>query len=132
MISIDAVWRFSCVDISAGARGVLPFPHRVAGMSDYCHVHDCRRHARYAFATHDCGQVACCLRHALVYPPTFWRAVRVAVVVGTILVLINQADVVLAGHLTPVVAAKIVLTYLVPFSVSTYSVLTANQIAAVR
>ena len=42
-----------------------------------------------------------CLRHALVYPPTFRRALKVAGLVGSILFFINQADVVLTGHLTP-------------------------------
>ena len=56
------------------------------------------------------------------------RALRVAAVVGTILFLINQADVVLSGNLTPVVALKVGLTYLVPFSVSTYSALQINRI----
>jgi hypothetical protein len=53
---------------------------------------------------------------------------RVAAVVGTILFAINQADVVLGGHLTPLVAAKIALTYLVPYSVSTYSALEINRL----
>jgi hypothetical protein len=44
------------------------------------------------------------------------------------LFLINQADVVVGGHLTVLVAAKIALTYLVPFSVSTYSALEINRL----
>ncbi|MEM6899140.1 MAG: nitrate/nitrite transporter NrtS [Pseudomonadota bacterium] len=47
------------------------------------------------------------------------RALRVAAIVGTILILINQIDVLLAGTLPPV--WKILLTYCVPYSVSTYS-----------
>jgi hypothetical protein len=43
----------------------------------------------------------------------------VALVVGTILVVINQPDVLLSGQVTALVVAKIGLTYLVPFSVST-------------
>jgi hypothetical protein len=50
------------------------------------------------------------------------------VVVGTILFVINQSDVVFAGQVTALVAAKIGLTYLVPFSVSTYSALAANRL----
>ena len=69
-----------------------------------------------------------CVRHAVGYGPVFRRALRVAAVVGTILFLINQADVVLSGNLTPVVALKVGLTYLVPFSVSTYSALQINRI----
>jgi hypothetical protein len=48
--------------------------------------------------------------------------------VGTVLFAINQLDVVLAGQLTPVVAAKIALTYAVPYSVSTYSALEVNRV----
>lgn len=42
--------------------------------------------------------------------------------------LINQADVLLTGHASAFVVAKIGLTYLVPCSVSTYSALAANRI----
>ena len=56
------------------------------------------------------------------------RAISVAIVVGTILVAINQADVLLGGHVSALVIAKIVLTYVVPFSVSTYSALAANRL----
>jgi hypothetical protein len=52
----------------------------------------------------------------------------VAGVVGSVLFAINQLDVVLAGQVTPLVVAKIGLTYLVPFSVSTYSSLGASRI----
>ena len=48
--------------------------------------------------------------------------------VGTVLCVINQLDVVLTGPLTPMVLAKIGLTYLVPFCVSSYSALAANRL----
>ena len=61
--------------------------------------------------------------------PDFWkaarekatvqRALRVAAVVGTILIAINQGDKILAGEFLPL--WKLVLTYCVPYSVSTYS-----------
>jgi hypothetical protein len=51
----------------------------------------------------------------------------VAGAVGTVLFLINQADVVLRGLVTPLVIFKIALTYMVPFSVSTYSALAVNR-----
>lgn len=51
---------------------------------------------------------------------TVMRALKVAAIVGLILILINQIDVLLAGHLPPI--WKIVLTFCVPYSVSTYSV----------
>ena len=56
------------------------------------------------------------------------RALRVAAVVGTILFVINQLDVVASGTLTALVAGKIALTYLVPYSVSTYSALEVNRL----
>jgi hypothetical protein len=53
----------------------------------------------------------------------------VALVVGTILMVMNKADVLLSGRISSVVLAKIALTYLVPpFSVSTYSALATNRI----
>ena len=54
-------------------------------------------------------------------------AVRVALLVGTILFAINQLDVVLSGAITPLVAVKVALTYLVPYSVSTYSALEVSR-----
>lgn len=69
-----------------------------------------------------------CTRHAVVYPRVRDRAVRAALVVGTILFLINQLDVVLSGNLTLLVVMKIALTFLVPYSVSTYSGLEVNRL----
>jgi hypothetical protein len=56
------------------------------------------------------------------------RALRVAAVVGLALFLINQLDVVLSGGLTALVALKIALTFLVPYSVSTYSALQVSRL----
>ena len=56
------------------------------------------------------------------------RALRVAAVVGIVLFAINQLDVVLRGELTLVVAAKILLTFAVPYVVSTYSALQVNRV----
>ena len=60
------------------------------------------------------------------------RALRVAVVVGLILFAINQLDVVLRGEVTPLVLGKVALTFAVPYSVSTYSALRINRVAAER
>ena len=57
------------------------------------------------------------------------RAIRVALVVGIALFVINQLDVVLSGGLTAFVGAKIALTFLVPYSVSTYSALQVSRLA---
>ena len=90
-----------------------------------CGVPGCRSAARYRFASDPHAVELRCRVHALVYPPVCGRAIRVGLVVGTILVAINQSD---SGHLTPLVFAKMALTYLVPFSVSTYSALGANRL----
>ena len=55
------------------------------------------------------------------------RGVKVAVLVGTVLVAINQGDVLLSGRWSGPVLAKIVLTYAVPYCVSTYA-----SVAAIR
>ena len=67
------------------------------------------------------------MRHAIVYPPVRDRAVRVALLVGIVLFAINQLDVVLRGEVTPIVAAKILLTFAVPYAVSTYSALRVSR-----
>ncbi len=68
-----------------------------------------------------------CLVCAVLYRPVLRRAVWIALIVGTILTIINQGDVLLAGAVTPLVVAKILLTYAVPYSVSTFSALSANR-----
>lgn len=55
------------------------------------------------------------------------RAVRVAVVVGILLTLINQGDRLLAGESVSLV--KVVLTFIVPWAVSTW---TSVQLLAER
>jgi len=89
----------------------------------------CGRPARYRFAaaTETAPALRCWL-HGLVYGPVVRRAVQVAAVVGTILFVINQLDVVLSGKVTPVVLLRIALTYLVPFLVATYSALAVNAL----
>ncbi len=62
-------------------------------------------------------------------PPGFWHAIcdrgiilrglKVAAVIGTLLTLINQGDLMLAGQWPPL--WKLLMTYAVPFGVSTYS-----------
>ena len=63
----------------------------------------------------------CLHRHHLV------STVRIAIVVGTILFVINQLDVVLAGRATAVLWIKVALTYLVPFCVSNWGILVATR-----
>ena len=70
-----------------------------------------------------------CLRHAILYPRVRDRALRVAAVVGVALFAINQLDVVLTTGITPLVAAKMALTFAVPYSVSTYSALQVSRLS---
>ena len=58
------------------------------------------------------------------------RCVIVALIVGTVLFLINQADVVFSGRATISTWVKIGLSYLVPFFVSQYGIVLASRRAA--
>lgn len=49
------------------------------------------------------------------------RATKVALLVGTLLLIINHGDALLMGQLDGVRLAKILLTYLVACAVSTYA-----------
>lgn len=63
------------------------------------------------------------------YRKSFWqllfckksmiRAIKISLVIGSLLTIINQGDMIVAGNTPPL--WKIILTYLVPFSVSSYS-----------
>jgi hypothetical protein len=57
------------------------------------------------------------------------RAIKVALVVGSILMLINHGDVILSNGLSIKELTKITLTYLVPYCVSTYSSVEAVCVA---
>ncbi|MCH7786334.1 MAG: nitrate/nitrite transporter NrtS [Chloroflexi bacterium] len=52
------------------------------------------------------------------------RSIATALVVGTILVTLNQGDLIIASQGTSALYWKIPLTYLVPFMVSTWGALT--------
>jgi hypothetical protein len=103
-------------------------PGQLAPDAPVCDRAACGRPARYAFPRAAGRPALRCRRHAPVYRPVLRQALRVAAVVGTLLFAINQADVVLRGDVTPLVVAKVALTYLVPFSVSTYSALGVNRL----
>ncbi|HEV2654798.1 MAG TPA: nitrate/nitrite transporter NrtS [Ktedonobacteraceae bacterium] len=68
-----------------------------------------------------------CLRCTLQYRPLLRRSAQTSLVVGTLLVAINQGAVLLQGHLSPVLLWEIPLTYLVPFCVSTWGALTNTR-----
>jgi hypothetical protein len=54
-------------------------------------------------------------------PSVRLRALKVAVVVGLILAVINHGDNLLAGTMTATAWIKVFLTFLVPYCVSTYA-----------
>ncbi len=58
------------------------------------------------------------------------RGIKVGGVVGTILVAINQGDLLLAGNLPPESLWKILLTYCVPYCVSTHASVSAIRSAS--
>lgn len=75
--------------------------------------------------------------------PGFWdiatskrvvtRAARVAILVGIALAIINHGDRLLHGDIDTTSALKILLTFCVPYSVSTYSsVLATREYAAMQ
>lgn len=53
------------------------------------------------------------------------RALKVALLVGTILMGINHGDALLSGKIEPGLLTKIALTYLVPYCVSTFAAVQA-------
>lgn len=63
-------------------------------------------------------------RHAL-SSSVLRRAIRVSLSIGSLLMLINYGDQLLAGTLTARDVLKIALTYCVPFCVSTWSAASA-------
>lgn len=61
-----------------------------------------------------------CLRCALSYLPLVRRSALVSLLVGTVLVAINQGNVIVQGDATLALAWKAPLTYAVPYCVATF------------
>jgi hypothetical protein len=80
----------------------------------------------YVFAT-PAWPTLTCLRCAVRHRPIVRKATQTALVVGTILTLINQGDALLARHATLTLLWKILLTYSVPYMVSTYGALSISR-----
>ena len=55
------------------------------------------------------------------------RCIAAALIVGTILFFINQADVVFGGRATTATWVKIGLSYLVPFFVANYGIVLGSR-----
>ncbi len=54
-------------------------------------------------------------------PGVYRRALKTSLFVGTLLVIINQAGQIFDHGLMPEICIKIILTYMVPYCVSTYA-----------
>ncbi len=60
------------------------------------------------------------------------RCIAAALIVGSILFFINQADVVFGGRATTATWVKIGLSYLVPFLVANYGIVLASRTSGSR
>jgi hypothetical protein len=78
-------------------------------------------------ASYQLGGEQRCLLCALRYRPLLKRSTLTALVVGTILVSINQGGILLSGVLPASLLWQIPLTYLVPFCVATWGALSNTR-----
>jgi hypothetical protein len=83
--------------------------------------------ARFLFQTRR-GPIVKCWGCALRHRPMLQRSLMIAAVIGTLLVVINQGDVVLRDAWPRALVWKIPLTYLVPFLVATWGALVNGRI----
>jgi hypothetical protein len=72
-------------------------------------------------------EVAKCFRCALQHRPMLKRSVTAAVIVGTVLTILNQGDALFSGQWNNSLFWKIPLTYCVPLLVATYGALTNSR-----
>lgn len=98
---------------------------RIGGVVTVC-THPTRQHPYYFDRS---AGTLLCLACAVLCRPVLRRAILIALLIGSLLTLINQGDVLLHGHFTWFTTVKIGLTYLVPFGVSTSFALAANRVA---
>ncbi len=75
----------------------------------------------------DAAPIVKCFTCALMHRPMLKRSIIAALVVGTILTLLNQGDVLLSGGWNNALYWKIPLTYCVPFMVATYGALSNSR-----
>ena len=74
------------------------------------------------------GPATKCFACAVRYPPLVRRSTIIALIVGSMLLAINQGDALLAGRWDPALAWKAPLTYLVPFVVATWGALLNSRV----
>ena len=66
------------------------------------------------------------------FPRHLRSTLTIAFIVGTVLFMVNQLDVVIKGSATAVTWIKIAVTYVVPFVVSNLGILTATRRVSTR
>ena len=69
-----------------------------------------------------------CLRCTLLQPSLLRRSILTAIVVGTIIIAINQGNVILDGHWPTDLYWKVPLSYCVPFFVTTWGALINSRV----
>jgi hypothetical protein len=70
------------------------------------------------------GETTKCIHCALRHRPMLRRSLSVALVVGTVLTILNQGDTLFAGEWNSALYWKIPLTFCVPFLVATFGAMT--------
>ena len=85
------------------------------------------RGAAFQFLTPG-GPILKCAWCALRHRAMLLRSLAIAAVVGTILMMINQGDLLLHGEWPRSLAWKVPLTYLVPFVVATWGALVNGRV----
>jgi hypothetical protein len=90
-----------------------------------------RAGAAFVFQTGD-GTLVTCWRCALRHRPMLRRSFKIALVVGSILLAINQGDVLLSAQWPRALAWKVPLTYVVPFVVATWGALVNSRVRRSR
>jgi hypothetical protein len=61
-----------------------------------------------------------------------WRSIIIAVIVGRVIIGLNQGDILLVGAITPQILGKRLMTPCVPFCVSLYGAYIAYRHAVAR
>ena len=72
-------------------------------------------------------EITKCFPCALQHRPMLRRSLTAAVIVGTVLTILNQGDILILGKWNSALYWKIPLTYCVPMMVATYGALTNNR-----
>ena len=83
--------------------------------------------AAFQFQTLE-GPIVKCTLCAVRHRPMLRRSLRIALIVGTILLAINQGDVLLGAAWPSALCWKVPLTYLVPFVVATWGALVNSRL----